>query len=91
MHFIVGSYVTTPTNLHDAVSRAAKAKPRRQRTVPGAATFTAARAVVGALRGNYLYRQVGEGADEIVELAHGDTRLDRDGPGGESGQHSVPL
>jgi hypothetical protein len=62
-----------------------------QRTVPKAATFTAAGAVVGVLRVNDLYRETGEGADEIVELAHGHTRFDRDDSGGESGQHSVPF
>jgi hypothetical protein len=91
VHDTVGTYVTRPIKLHGAVSRAAKAKPRRQRTAPEAATFTAAGAVVGALRGSYLYREAGEGADEIVELAHGDARFDRDDLGGESGQHSVPL
>jgi hypothetical protein len=57
---------------------------------PDDATFTAARAV-GALRGDYLYREASEGADEIVELSHGHSWFDRDDPGGESGQHGIPF
>ena len=91
MPIIVWRDATTPIELLRTVSRSARTGQTAQRTVPEAATFTAAGAVVGVLCGNDLYREAGEGADEIVELAHGHTWFDRDDPGGESGQHSIPF
>jgi hypothetical protein len=55
------------------------------------ATYTAAIAVVDHLRRNDLYREAGEGTNEIVELSHWHTWSDRDDPGGESRQHGIAL
>ena len=91
MPITVSRYATTPMERHGAVSRSVRNEVDATADGPEDATFTAAEAVVGRLRGDYLYREAGEGADEIVELAHGHTRFDRDDPGGESGQHSIPF
>lgn len=91
MAIIVWRDATTPIDLLRTVSRSARNDADASANGTGGRPHIHGSWSGGPLRGNYLYREAGEGTDEIVELAHGHTRFDRDDPGGESGQHSIPF